>query len=86
VKSVSHVLNAFVEVLWDDADFSTDRVDDPASMPDEALCRTFGIVIRNDKRSVWVAHEEQLEAEGDVGSYRGVTRIPWSLVRHIHVF
>ena len=69
-----------VEVIWDDASWWPQDVFDVEELSDECLIHTFGIVVRQTEKSVFVASECNTSQD----QHKAVTRVPWAYITGLH--
>jgi hypothetical protein len=69
-----------VEVIWDDASWWPQDVSDPEALEDECLVHTFGIVVRQSEKSLFVASEYNRTND----QAKAVTRVPFPYIVDLH--
>jgi len=79
--TVTELVGALVELIWEDAQFWASEVE-PETLSDESIMSTFGRIVRDTDKSLYIASETQTEPET---ATRAVTRVPWGMVLDVRI-
>jgi hypothetical protein len=73
----------WVRVVWDDANTTHDE-HKSEEWPDIPRVVTYGVVVRRDRRGLWVSNE-QLDKAGERDTFRCTTVIPRGMIVSVEV-